>query len=96
MPININSYVQFLNVIDNQATVNMTNNSYIKELKECKNSESRACCTQQRTISKNCNHKLYAILDEAVTNDHDLKSQIKRAFDNHEIIFSLDGKDITL
>ena len=96
MPININNYVQFLNVIDNQATVSMTDNAYIKELKKCHDSDSRACCSQKRAIQNSCNHKLYSIIDEALSNDDHLKSQIKQAFDGQEITFHLDGKEITL
>jgi uncharacterized protein YpiB (UPF0302 family) len=94
--INISNYIEFLNVIDNQATIDMTEVAYIKELKECQESQNRSCCAQKSVISKNCNEKLYSIIDEAITNDPDLRSKIKQAFDGAEISFNLQGKQLTL
>ena len=55
MQIEISDYAQFLNVIDNQAFVDMTEVKYINELKECQESHNRACCSQSHSIQKNCN-----------------------------------------
>jgi len=96
MSINISNCVQFLNVINNQASVDMSSNSYIKELEECVGSASGGCCGREKVIQRNCDHKLYSIIDEALTNDPDLKSKIKEAFDGAEIIFALQGKSIVL
>lgn len=96
MQIEISDYAQFLNVIDNQAFVDMTEVKYINELKECQESHNRACCSQSHSIQKNCNEQLYKIIDEAATNDSDFKSKIKIAFDCEDITFKLNGKTITL
>tara|TARA_R110002051_G_scaffold106091_3_gene179191 strand:+ start:720 stop:1013 length:294 start_codon:yes stop_codon:yes gene_type:complete len=96
MSLQIIDYREFLNVLENQGEVDLGTEPYVKELQECQESHSASCCGSKTAMLKNCNLKLYAILDEALTSRHDLRDKIKKAFGGQEVTFDLSGKKIIL
>lgn len=96
MPLQVVNYREFLNVLENQGDVIFTEEPYIKELEECRDSHDASCCSSGESMLKNCNLKLYSLLDEALTNRHDLRDKIKKAFGDQEVTFTLLGKTLTI
>lgn len=94
--IKIVNYRQFIEFIKNEGTKEILDNGYVKDLIKCMESENHACCTKKAAITKNCNHLLLSIVDEAISNDPPLRSHLLNMFGETGATFILEGKTLEL
>lgn len=94
--IKVVNYRQFIQFLRNEGTQELLDNGYVKDLIKCMESEDRACCSKRAAITKNCNHMLISIINEALANDESLHSQLADMFGESGACFELEGKTVKL